>query len=290
MSRRFPAGRWLAPAALSLLSACAQTQWQESAPGSAQTLATADQMMDLELSDRIARLSRLAQQQSVVPPRIEQTVLPAAEVPGADRPIPVIRITFDERDMFASGSAEPQPGARAMLAVIAENLKHDVPDVHVLVMGHTDSQGTAAGNEALSRARALAVVKLLVAAGANPAQLDAVAIGAAQPIASNATSAGRAANRRVEFVISPSPQANLALVSMRHVDPSFLAGSTGTTRRRVAVLRARFTGPADFAEAPNATAPKVTLADSGPPLVVGDDVTGSPVMQPVATASFHATP
>ena len=165
----------------------------------------------------------------------------------------------------------------------------------VTVLGHTDSTGTAQGNEALSQSRATQVVQALVGDGVNPGQLSAVAIGSAQPVAPNATADGRARNRRVEFLISPSEPANLATVSLRYVNPAYLAAGgppVQTARRRVAVLRPTYSGPVDFAEAPMARKPgTLSLAATGPLLSVGEEASGSPVMAevpPTPAAASHA--
>ena len=280
-----------------ILCGCVQTQWQAGSYGATQTLRTADQTMDVETTDRVARVQRLARVQGVTPPQIQDLVVPAGDVEGARRPIPVIRVTFDERDFFAEGSAAPRPRAAELLHVMAENMRRDVPDMRVTVLGHTDATGTDQANQALSRARALGVVQALVADGANPGQLSAIAIGSAQPVAPNATEAGRARNRRVEFLLSSSEQANLRLVSARPVDPAFLAvGGAGrggarpaprSARRQVAVLRPSYSGPTDFSEAPDAArSGTVSLASAGPSLTVGDDPSGSPV---AATGPMPAT-
>jgi hypothetical protein len=101
--------------------------------------------------------------------------------------------------------------------VIAENMKRDVPDAALTVLGHTDAIGSDAYNIDLSRRRAEAVMRALVARGVNPDQLSEVAIGKRQPIAPNDTAEGRALNRRVEFMISPALSANLAAVQQRFV-------------------------------------------------------------------------
>ena len=276
-----------------LLCGCVQSQWQSTGLPPTQTLRTADQMMDLELTDRVSRLDRLSRLQGVSSPHIEEVVLPADRVAGATRPIPVIRISFQEQDFFNPGSAAPQPQAEQVLQVMAENLRRDVADVRVTVLGHTDATGSEQQNLALSQSRALSVVQRLVADGANPGQLAAVAIGQTQPIAPNATQAGRARNRRVEFLISPSEQANLAVVSLRPVNPAFLAlgdRPARTARSQVVVLKPRYAGPADFAEtAPSTLEPHstsrsrvLTLAASGPALTVGEEATGSPVVNETA--------
>jgi OOP family OmpA-OmpF porin len=75
------------------------------------------------------------------------------------------------------------------------------PDAAVEIGGHTDSAGTAARNQELSRIRAEAVVNYLTGAGIPADRLGAVGYGEANPIASNETEEGRARNRRIEFRI-----------------------------------------------------------------------------------------
>ena len=66
--------------------------------------------------------------------------------------------------------------------------------------GHTDSDGDAAKNLALSSARAAAVRKVLVDQGIDGSRLIAKGFGAGKPIDSNSTAEGKANNRRVELV------------------------------------------------------------------------------------------
>jgi hypothetical protein len=65
-------------------------------------------------------------------------------------------------------------------------------------------------------------MKMLVSRNVDPLQMTTVAIGEKQPIATNASVEGRALNRRVEFLISASPAANLYAVQQRKIDPTFL--------------------------------------------------------------------
>jgi OmpA-OmpF porin, OOP family len=98
---------------------------------------------------------------------------------------------------FASGSAEIPADAVATLEQAASILAEDGRSLRIV--GHTDSSGDATANRALSEARAQAVQTFLVAKGVNPSSLNAYGMGQDQPIADNATDAGRAANRRIEF-------------------------------------------------------------------------------------------
>ena len=69
------------------------------------------------------------------------------------------------------------------------------------VQGHTDSKGNDAYNQDLSQRRVNSVVKYLASKGVTVEILKPVGYGEAKPIASNSTAAGRAKNRRVQFVI-----------------------------------------------------------------------------------------
>ncbi len=69
--------------------------------------------------------------------------------------------------------------------------------------GHTDSQGSDSYNLALSQRRAGAVAQYLASRGISGSRLNDRGFGESRPIASNATEAGRAQNRRVEIAISP---------------------------------------------------------------------------------------
>ena len=71
------------------------------------------------------------------------------------------------------------------------------------VNGHTDSTGSPGYNQGLSERRALSVANYLTSQGNDPRRISVLGFGASQPIASNATEAGRAQNRRVEIQLAP---------------------------------------------------------------------------------------
>lgn len=72
---------------------------------------------------------------------------------------------------------------------------------YVKIVGHTDSRGTDAYNNVLSRDRAETVRLRLKAQGVKTSQMEAHGMGSKQPIATNDTDEGRAKNRRVEIFI-----------------------------------------------------------------------------------------
>ena len=67
------------------------------------------------------------------------------------------------------------------------------------IAGHTDSDGAADKNLALSKRRAEAVVNYLVEAGVDTSRVSAEGYGETRPIASNDTAEGKAQNRRIEI-------------------------------------------------------------------------------------------
>lgn len=73
----------------------------------------------------------------------------------------------------------------------------------VTVIGHTDSVGTDAYNQALSERRAQSVLDYFAGQNVNPLRLESYGRGETEPRADNATEAGRALNRRVELWILP---------------------------------------------------------------------------------------
>ena len=100
---------------------------------------------------------------------------------------------------FETGEAAIQPQSQALLDDIAAVMKQ-FPDWRLEIAGHTDAAGDPAQNEALSRARADAVMAALVQRGIDAGRLEPQGMGEAQPVASNDTPEGRALNRRVELV------------------------------------------------------------------------------------------
>ncbi|WP_309896262.1 OmpA family protein [Archangium sp.] len=111
------------------------------------------------------------------------------------------KLEIKEQVFFATGKSVIQPRSFKMLDQVAKVLQQH-PEVDKLsIEGHTDDRGNAEANRKLSQARAEAVKGYLVSKGVEPARLEAKGFGPDQPIASNKTEKGRAANRRVEFII-----------------------------------------------------------------------------------------
>ncbi|MEP6884704.1 MAG: OmpA family protein [Gammaproteobacteria bacterium] len=102
--------------------------------------------------------------------------------------------------LFDTGRAELKPGAGRTMDQLGQFL-NEHKDRLVQIDGFTDSVGTAAYNEDLSRRRADAVKSALLSRGIDSARMSAAGYGAAYPVADNNDSGGRQLNRRVEVVI-----------------------------------------------------------------------------------------
>jgi outer membrane protein OmpA-like peptidoglycan-associated protein len=109
-------------------------------------------------------------------------------------------LTTEGTTLFLPESEDITPAASALLDFGAALLREH-PRMRWTVEVHTDNLGSDEYNLTLSQRRADAIVAGLVARGADPAQLLAVGKGEGEPIADNATRAGREANRRVEIDI-----------------------------------------------------------------------------------------
>ncbi|UWQ21884.1 OmpA family protein [Jannaschia sp. W003] len=107
--------------------------------------------------------------------------------------------------VFATGSAALPEAEYASLDALAAYLR-EVPDARVALVGHTDAEGGAAGNIAISRARAEAARRRLVALGVAPSRVETHGVGYFAPLARNDTARGREANRRVEAVLVSVPE------------------------------------------------------------------------------------
>ena len=111
------------------------------------------------------------------------------------------RMSLDDLS-FTTGSSDLSEGQYASLARLAAYLLAN-PDKTVALVGHTDSEGSIAGNIALSKRRAASVLERLVSVYDVPRrQMEAEGVGYLSPRASNLTDEGRVKNRRVEVILT----------------------------------------------------------------------------------------
>lgn len=110
--------------------------------------------------------------------------------------------SVDETVLFDTDKADIKPGAAAALQQITGSIGQRYSASQVRVMGFADSRGDKNYNRALSEQRAEAVKNYLTSTGKMDAgRVSVEPMGEAQPVASNATAAGRRENRRVEIAV-----------------------------------------------------------------------------------------
>ncbi|MFI1772762.1 OmpA family protein [Thalassobellus citreus] len=129
------------------------------------------------------------------------------EIPGAqvERVDNGIVVTFDESSgvYFDTNKSNINTASQATLNKLIGVFK-EYPDTNILVVGHTDSQGTAEYNMTLSEKRATSVTNYLSGNGIAQMRLTTKWFGETQPLHDNATAEGRAKNRRVNIAILPN--------------------------------------------------------------------------------------
>jgi outer membrane protein OmpA-like peptidoglycan-associated protein len=128
-------------------------------------------------------------------------------------------LRFNSDITFDSGSSVVKPDAKAALLKLATILSgEDVSDRRMTVIGFTDNVpvkkattvahlralGKSADNQGLSEARASSVASALKEGGVVAARVSTRGKAEAEPVADNATAAGKAKNRRVEIYLTPA--------------------------------------------------------------------------------------
>lgn len=142
----------------------------------------------------------------------EEDTTQVAEGPEAPTDTVETSPTFSDEEMallqntrqtyFAYNSAQVNPNEQdqAYYELIKKYLEAN-PSTTVLLTGHTDNTGTEAGNQALGLRRAESKKQFLVSLGIPAEKINTDSKGMTQPIADNATEAGRQKNRRVDIIV-----------------------------------------------------------------------------------------
>lgn len=126
-------------------------------------------------------------------------------IPGAivERVGEGIQVTFPSGLLFDYDSDRIKSEAAQNLKNLASSLGK-YPNSSLLIVGHTDAQGTDAYNQALSERRARSAAMYLATQGVNAGRLQTVGRGETEPVAPNDTETGMQKNRRVEVAIYAS--------------------------------------------------------------------------------------
>jgi len=128
----------------------------------------------------------------------EEDKCPQVAGRAADYGCPAV-IFEAKKVQFATGKATLLKASNVPLNKVVAFMKEN-PEVKIDVNGHTDNTGTDAVNEKLSQKRADAVLQYFVKNGISADRITAKGFGSSEPIADNKTAAGRAQNRRTEFL------------------------------------------------------------------------------------------
>jgi chemotaxis protein MotB len=120
--------------------------------------------------------------------------------------------------LFDPGKTEVKPEGKAALKEIAEAIRA-VGGRRFQVAGHTDTTPIKTkefpSNWELSTARAVVVVKILVAEGVRSANLSAAGYAEFDPVGNNTSAAGRTKNRRIEITLVPNIEELIALPDLK---------------------------------------------------------------------------
>jgi outer membrane protein OmpA-like peptidoglycan-associated protein len=124
------------------------------------------------------------------------------QIPGAvvERVGEGLQVTFESGLLFPYDSDVLTAAAQQNLSTLASSLDK-YPNTDIIIVGHTDSNGSDTYNMSLSERRAAAAVNYLVSRGVARSRLRGAGRGETEPVASNDTDAGRQQNRRVEVAI-----------------------------------------------------------------------------------------
>ena len=120
---------------------------------------------------------------------------------GDENNVPAIKVTFDDKILFATGKSELGDASRSALKKFASSLAQS-PETDVAIYGHTDNTGSREINQKLSEERAQAVSNYLIGQKIDPNRITTRGLAYDAPIADNSTEEGRAQNRRVEILIT----------------------------------------------------------------------------------------
>jgi outer membrane protein OmpA-like peptidoglycan-associated protein len=112
----------------------------------------------------------------------------------------VVLVTMTSQTAFDTDSAAIKPGFHSTLDKLADVVVR-YGKTTLTVVGHTDNTGSNTYNQKLSERRALSVAQYLESRRVDALRLATAGRGELDPVASNASEAGRAANRRVEIYV-----------------------------------------------------------------------------------------
>ena len=147
----------------------------------------------------------------IIGKKMDKAAAQAAAIEGArvdsirdSNNLKAIKVTFDSGILFQTNKSTLNTASKDALTKFAKILISN-PTMDITIMGHTDNQGALEMNQKLSQGRAQAVANFLQTQNVADTQFkDILGKNFSEPVADNKTSAGRAANRRVEVYMYAS--------------------------------------------------------------------------------------
>jgi len=127
--------------------------------------------------------------------------VPAVAAAATPQTKPMRTVTVGGDAFFDTNKATFRKEAQPELEKFSERIRRVTSVEAVQITGHTDNTGASDYNQKLSEQRAATVKDFLVKNGVDPSKITILGKGQSSPIADNATSEGRAKNRRVEVMV-----------------------------------------------------------------------------------------
>ena len=137
----------------------------------------------------------------------EEDKCPAVAGPASNMGCPEIEKAVIEKVNFAAKSIQYGTGSAKILPSSFKSLNELVTllngdnSLMIDIAGHSDTEGNAERNKALSQERSESVKKYFMSKGIAEGRITAAGFGSERPIADNKTAAGRAKNRRTELTV-----------------------------------------------------------------------------------------
>lgn len=181
-----------------------QAERDDQVSGSAaSSMSSATNAASAAIAARVAPLTPgLKPRQEGLQPRFRGLAMKGVSVTQGDRRI---TLRIDNNLLFASGQADLTSRGKTVLQGLMDTL--ETFDGRVSIEGHTDNVPIATqrfpSNWELSTGRATSVLRYLADGGLPEMRLRAIGYADTRPLKSNETNLGRAANRRVELLLTP---------------------------------------------------------------------------------------
>ncbi|EIJ34918.1 OmpA family protein [Thiothrix nivea] len=146
------------------------------------------------VKNRLIPASTTGQQEPADPPPTPSSGLykPSRQYPIEQVDLSAIQFDYSKAELDAVAIT-------ALQGITAELQKH--PSMRIEVSAHTDNQGTALGNMAVTQARAEVIRNYLLSQGVEARQVKAKGYGSTRPVASNDSDEGMQQNRRIEITV-----------------------------------------------------------------------------------------